>query len=183
MADFLYTNKKVFDPIFEEVLELEDIDVSDNTLIEKIQLSQIDTQDKPEKYIDETSEVGRQQLKAIFALKKRQAKVLSNFICALEKVNNCKPIYFTAKKSNKNYLEVHHFIPQEFRNDFSYSIEVLANYVTLCPRCHRQIHLALDRERKHLINSLYEERKDRLQLVGLGLDLNGIYEYYKIDSL
>jgi len=61
------------------------------------------------------------------------------------------------------YLEAHHFIPREFRNDFSYSIEVLANYITLCPRCHRQIHLAVDRERKHLINALYEDRKNRLE--------------------
>ena len=84
--------------------------------------------------------------------------------------------------NNKNYLEVHHFIPREFRNDFSYSVEVLTNYITLCPRCHRQIHLAVDRERKHLINALYGERKNRLKLVGLKLDLKEIYEYYKIDT-
>ena len=82
----------------------------------------------------------------------------------------------------KNYLELHHLIPREFRNDFSYSIEVLANYVTLCPRCHRQIHLAVDRERKHLINALYEERKGRLAIVGLGLDLSVIQDYYKIEA-
>lgn len=79
-------------------------------------------------------------------------------------------------------MELHHLIPKEFRNDFSYSIEVLANYVTLCPRCHRQIHLSVDRERKHLINALLEERKNRLNLVGLPVDLRQMYEYYKIDS-
>ena len=113
---------------------------------------------------------------------KKQAKKQGNYSCALEKINNCRPIYFTAKSNNENYLEVHHFIPREFRNDFSYSVEVLANYITLCPRCHRQIHLAVDRERKHLINALHEERKDRLELVGLKIDLSGIYEYYEIDS-
>ena len=138
--------------------------------------------DTAESYIDETTETGRMRIKAIYNLKKRQAKIQSSYTCALEKINNCKPIYFTAKINNKNYLEAHHFIPREFRNDFSYSIEVLANYITLCPRCHRQIHLAVDRERKHLINALYEDRKNRLELVGLKLDLGKMYDYYKIMS-
>ncbi|MCX6752645.1 MAG: hypothetical protein NTZ87_04090 [Candidatus Nomurabacteria bacterium] len=184
VRDYLYKNKNIFDPIFEETLELEDIDIEtvNDKLSEKIQLSQIDTRDVTEEYIDETSEIGKLQIKVIYNLRKKQAKVLSNYKCALEKVNNCSPIYFTAKVNNKNYLELHHFIPREFRNDFSYSIEVLANYITLCPRCHRQIHLALDRERKHLINSIYEERSHRLKLVGLELDREEIYKYYKIDN-
>ena len=184
ILDYLFQNKDIFDSIFEDILEFENVssDVLEDDMTETVQLSRIDTEDVPEEYIDETSEVGRQRIKAVFALKKKQARLLSNFTCALESINNCKPVYFTAKVNNKNYLELHHLIPQEFRNDFSYSIEVLANYVTLCPRCHRQIHLAVDRERKHLINSLYDNRKDRLETVGLKLDLNGIYQYYKIDS-
>ncbi len=79
-------------------------------------------------------------------------------------------------------VKLHHLIPREFRNDFPNSIEVLANYVTLCPRCHRQIHLAIDRERKYLINSLLSKRQERLKVVGLDVDLDKIYEYYKIDD-
>jgi len=177
--NYLNNNKNVFAPIFEEILELDDVATpSDIVPVETAKMLEID---KPEDYIDETSEIGKQQIKTIYNIIKRQAKIQSNYICALEKINNCRPIYFTAKVNNKNYLEVHHFIPREFRNDFSYSAEVLANYITLCPRCHRQIHIAVDRERKHLINALYEERKNRLQLVGLKLDIKGIYEYYKID--
>lgn len=185
VLDYLYKNKDIFDSIFEDILELEDVQsgVFDDDVTEIVQLSKIDTEDVPEDYIDETSETGRQKIKAVFALKKKQARLLSNFTCALENMNHCKPVYFTAKVSNRTYLELHHFIPQEFRNDFPHSIEVLANYVTLCPRCHRQIHLAVDRERKHLITSLYNERIERLKLVGLPLKIENIYEYYKIDSV
>ena len=185
VLDFLFSNKNIFDVIFGEILEREETQVEtfEDDIIETIKLNKIDIEDKPEEYIDETSEVGRQKIKAIFSLKKKQARLLSNYSCALENINNCKPIYFTAKVNNKTYLELHHFIPQEFRNDFPHSIEVLANYVTLCPRCHRQIHLAVDRERRGLITSLYNERISRLKLVGLLLEIEDIYEYYKIDSV
>lgn len=179
---YLYTNRSIFDPIFEDILELEDDKaISEDSFVESLQISRMDDADVAEEYIDETSEEGRQRIKAIYNLRKRQARILSGYTCALETMNNCRPVYFTAKTSGKNYLELHHFIPREFRNDFPHSIEVLANYVTLCPRCHRQIHLAVDRERKHLINSLFQDRTARLDLVGLKLDLSKIYEYYKID--
>ncbi len=183
VINYLRKNKDVFEAVFEDVLELEDAQapIFEDDITESIQAAQIDTQDVPEAYIDETSEVGRQRIKAVFALKKKQARILSNHTCALENINNCRSIYFTAKNGGKNYLELHHLIPQEFRNDFSCSIEVLANYTTLCPRCHKQIHLATDRERKHLITFLYNERINRLKLVGLPLELEDMYSYYKID--
>ena len=184
VSDYLHEHKDIFDPIFIDVLELDDIEmvVSEDVVVETIKLAEIDQKDKAEDYIDETSETGRLKIKAVYNIRKRQARILGKYTCGLEKINNCRPIYFTAKINGKNYLELHHLIPREFRNDFSYSIEVLANYVTLCPRCHRQIHLAVDRERKHLINALFEERKDRLAVVGLGLDLSVIQDYYKIEA-
>lgn len=185
VLSYLHENKDIFDPIFAEILELGELKVAVSgaiTIIEEAQILKLDTEDKAEDYIDETSETGKQKIKSVYIPKKKQALVQGNYKCGLETINNCRPVYFTAKATGKNYLELHHFIPREFRNDFSYSIEVLANYVTLCPRCHRQMHLAVDRERKHLINALYEERKARLDVVGLMLDLNGIYAYYGIDS-
>jgi hypothetical protein len=177
---YLTSNKNVFNPIFEEILEIEDAEIG---ILDNVQIGQIHTieADRPEKYIDETSDVGRQKIKTIYSIKKKQAKIQSKYKCALEIINNCRPIYFKAKTNEKNYLELHHLIPREFRNDFSYSIEVLANYIPLCPRCHRQIHFAVDGERKNLINALYAERKNRLQQVGLEKELEDIYEYYKID--
>lgn len=181
VINYLFKNSNIFNQIFLDLLEEEEPGTSLNrTFIDKIKLELIDNADAPEDYIDETSEDGRQKIKTIFAIRKKQAHLINSYKCSLEKMNDCR--YFTAKSSGNNYLELHHLIPQEFRNDFSYSIEVLANYVTLCPRCHKQIHLAVDRERKHLINSLYNERISRLNLVGLSLELKDIYKYYSIDD-
>jgi len=182
VLDYLSLNNNVFDPIALDVLEIEDVDAILPDEISEAEAEKTMGEDAPEDYIDETSEDGRQKIKTIFALRKKQAKIQSEYKCSLESINNCKPIYFTAKTNDKNYLELHHFLPREFRNDFSHSIEVLANYVTLCPRCHRQIHLAVDRERKTLIHSLFEERKARLETVGLNVDLKNVYKYYKIDE-
>ena len=79
------------------------------------------------------------------------------------------------------YIEVHHFIPQEFRNEFSNSIEVFANYATLCPHCHEMLHKAVDNERKPLINYLYNERYNRLETMGIGIEISALYEFYGID--
>lgn len=180
VLNYLYVNKNVFDPIFEDVLELDEEETQATDAL--IESPRVIERDAAEDYIDETIEIGKQKIKEIYSVRRKQAKLQSNYTCALENINNCKPIYFTAKAGGKNYLETHHLIPREFRNDFSYSIEVLANYITLCPRCHRQIHFAVDRERKHLINALYNERKHRLSLVRLDLDTEKMYEYYKINS-
>lgn len=176
---YLEENKEIFDPIFFEVLELEETEIIDSEDIDNGEIPIVE--DRPEEYIDDTSEEGKSIVKEVYYRKKRQARKLSGYKCALEKINNCNPIYFTAKLNNQNYLELHHLIPKEFRNNFAYSIEVLANYVTLCPRCHRQIHLAVDKERRHLINALYADREVRLSRVGLQLELSELYEYYKID--
>ena len=90
--------------------------------------------------------------------------------------------YFTAKESNKNYLEIHHLIPREFANDFDYPIEIIENYIALCPNCHRKIHLAVDAERKHMINILFNQRKTSLEKHGLIVDKKQLYKYYKIDE-
>lgn len=178
---YLNSNKNIFEPIFTEILEIEEVELelAEDIISEEIE---VEAEDNPEEYIDETSEEGKQRIKALYVLRKKQARAQNGYRCALEVMNNCRPIYFTAKTNNRNYVELHHLIPREFRNDFSYSIEVLANYITLCPRCHRQIHLARDRERKHLINALLSERENRLETVGLKVELDKIYEYYKIDN-
>ena len=90
--------------------------------------------------------------------------------------------YFTAKENNHNYLEIHHLIPREFANDFDSPIEILDNYVALCPNCHRKIHLAVDKERLHMINTLYMDRKEKLLGHGLNIELKELYRYYKIDD-
>ena len=85
-------------------------------------------------------------------------------------------------KKHQNYLEIHHLIPREFSNDFDTSIEILENYIVLCPKCHRKIHLAEDNERKHMINILFNNRVNLLNAKGINIELEQLYKYYNIES-
>lgn len=129
---------------------------------------------------DATDVNGVQALDMVSSELKKLAKLYTNYTCSLEECEMCK--YFTSKESGKNYLEIHHFIPKEFANDFDSPIEILDNYVALCPNCHRKIHLAADNERKHMINTLYNQRKEKLDQHGLHIDLSQLYDYYRIDT-
>jgi len=128
--------------------------------------------------IDGTDEQGNIQLEQIAASLKKLAKEKTEYRCECHNLENCK--YFTAKENSKRYLEIHHFIPREFANDFDTSIEIIENYVPLCPNCHRKIHLAVDSERKHLINSLLNSRKQQLEYKSIEIDETKIYKYYRI---
>ena len=111
---------------------------------------------------------------------KRIAKEKSGYKCQLEEINNC--IYFTSKDSGKNYLEIHHLIPREFSNEFENSIEIIENYVALCPSCHRLLHLGDDRERKPALNLLYSRKSKDLESKNLKIDLGKIYEIYNLSE-
>lgn len=131
--------------------------------------------------IDPTDEVGYRQREIFSASLKKIAKINAKNKCECESAEGCK--YFTAKETGQTYLEIHHLIPREFTNDYNESIETLENYVALCPNCHRKIHHAVDNERKHLIRILYSERQKRLQNAGFEIELDKMFEYYRIDAL
>lgn len=130
--------------------------------------------------IDATDEEGQQQLLQVTGSLKKIAKLNSDYKCVLHDCEMC--TYFTSKETHKNYLEIHHFIPREFANDFDDSIEILENYVVLCPKCHRKIHLAEDNERKHMINLLFNIRNASLRARGLNVNLDQMYRYYNIEG-
>lgn len=166
----------VFYAIFADVLDIrEELTEETRVVVDGMELEETG----PQSYIDDTTIIGRRVAKQLFALKKKRAREIANYKCSLEKLNNCR--YFTSKASKKAYIEVNHLIPQEFRNEFSNSIEVFANYTTICPHCHAMLHKAVDNERKPLINYLYNERADKLEAMGIGVELKDLYEFYNID--
>jgi 5-methylcytosine-specific restriction protein A len=56
------------------------------------------------------------------------------------------------------YFEVHHFIPYnvEVQQKFKKTLDSYFNLVSLCPNCHRKIHLANKREQKSAIDVVYQ---------------------------
>lgn len=133
--------------------------------------------------IDPTDVQGQAQQDQVSATYKQMAKERSNYRCILEDSENCADHYFTSKKDNQNYMEVHHFIPREFASEFEHTIEILDNYVTLCPCCHRKIHHAVDRERKSMIMTIYSKRKEKLEQHGLYIaSPKQVLKFYKFDA-
>lgn len=130
--------------------------------------------------IDATSQEGVEKLEVVRSVLKTLAKEKSQYKCALHDINQCN--YFTSKEEHKNYLEIHHLIPREFSYNFEDTIEFVENYVPLCPRCHRMIHKAEDRERKNLINYLFNQRKVELENNKIKITIKDLYDFYKIDK-
>jgi hypothetical protein len=166
-------NRSVFQIVF---CELFDIPIPIKDVAKDL------TPEEIEKYgmIDPTDTEGYAQREIVISSLKKLAKQRANHKCECEDVEGCR--YFTSKESGQTYLEIHHFIPREFANDFDTSIEILGNYVALCPNCHRKIHSAVDGERKHLITLLFKKRETELPKRTLTptLDLSGMFEYYKV---
>lgn len=132
--------------------------------------------------VDPTDEQGQARQNQVSGVLKQMAKERSNYHCVLENIEDCSSHYFTSKKENQNYVEVHHFIPREFASEFDHTIEIIENYVTLCPCCHRKIHHATDRERRHMIIEIYKQRKELLESRGIQIqDPKKLLEFYKFD--
>lgn len=74
---------------------------------------------------------------------------------------------FVAERTHKPYMESHHTIPIHLQSRFSYSLDVYANLICLCPVCHRKIHYGLRDERREMLYEIYEKRRERLVHSGL----------------
>lgn len=123
-----------------------------------------------------------EEIKIVSSVLKKKALERANYKCELEDFCGCSTHYFTNKKNGKNYVELHHLIPREFSNDFEKSIEQIENYVSLCPRCHRFIHFAVDRERLMALNYLYNRRIGSLRLKGIDIEEQKLKSYYRIEE-
>lgn len=141
------------------------------------------TEEEINKVVDPTDLAGQAHQNQVSDILKQMAKEKSNYRCALESIEGCSRHYFTSKRENQNYVEVHHFIPREFASEFEHTIEILDNYVTLCPCCHRKIHHAVDRERQHMILAIYNQRKDILEQDGIHVENESkLLGFYKFDQ-
>ncbi|MFP9128555.1 HNH endonuclease [Niallia sp. BSM11] len=105
----------------------------------------------------------------------RNAIISANFLC---EVNNSHED-FISKVTGKNYVEAHHLIPIEFQGNFEVSIDVEANVVSLCSKCHKKLHHAIFNEKQRILGNLFEQRKERLKLCGISLSEELLLSYYR----
>ena len=105
----------------------------------------------------------------------REALEESNYTCVLDNRHNT----FKTKSLDRNYVEAHHLIPLKYHNDFNYSLDIHANIISLCPNCHRMIHLGKMNEVSSMLEILYKNRKEALLEVGLELSLEELKSFYE----
>lgn len=100
----------------------------------------------------------------------------ANYRCEIEPAHTT----FLRKHSGKPYTEPHHLIPMAFSDEFSVSLDVEENIVSLCSNCHNHIHYGQGAEK--LLTKLYYERRDALKSVGLEISLDQLLGYYQLQA-
>jgi len=85
----------------------------------------------------------------------------------------------TPKVTNRNYVEAHHLIPIRFQEQFTYSLDVPPNIVSLCPNCHSLFHHAIDSESGRIITQFTDTMKDELEVFGIPVSVSQLLNMYK----
>lgn len=102
----------------------------------------------------------------------------SNHTCEIEGSH----VTFKSSFSGKQFMEVHHLIPISYQKTiwkkYRINIDCIENIVSLCPNCHRKIHLANNDERISLIEKLYELKITDLKKIGIEIPLDILIKYY-----
>lgn len=85
----------------------------------------------------------------------KQAIESSNYQCEFDSSH----ISFTSPVTSRQYMEAHHLIPMSHHQYFApYSLDVACNVVSLCPTCHKKIHLGLAQDKRNMLYILYSKR-------------------------
>jgi 5-methylcytosine-specific restriction protein A len=110
----------------------------------------------------------RDRIKGNYVLKKQ------NYKCQIDQNHDT----FTTKNGNK-YMEKHHLIPMEYYAKFEYNIDDISNIVSLCPTCHRKIHLGIRSEKESMIRGLFAQQKDAIHArLHTDIDADGVVGLY-----
>ena len=66
--------------------------------------------------------------------------------------------------------------------EYGKNIDTEANIVSLCPTCHRRIHLGSKDEKTGIIERLYEIKRVELRKIGIVLTLDKLKSVYGIHT-
>lgn len=85
---------------------------------------------------------------------------------------------FIKKSNGHRYTEAHHLIPMNYQDDFEQDLDKEANIVSLCSNCHNWIHYG--EGAKMLLEKLYDDRKERLENIGIVISKEDFLKMYDI---
>lgn len=109
------------------------------------------------------------------------AAALANaeFRCELD-VNHAT---FISSAKNLPYVEAHHLVPMSEQAHYSFSLDVTANIVSLCPLCHKLLHHAKPSEKRNHLLHLLSLRQVKLQEKEIFISSEKLMEFYNKDLL
>jgi hypothetical protein len=90
---------------------------------------------------------------------------------------------FSTKKMS-NYVECHHLIPMSFQKRKFFlnkrlNLDREENITSLCPTCHRAVHLGIREEQKEILKKLYDKKGEKLKELKLVNSLSELISYYR----
>jgi 5-methylcytosine-specific restriction enzyme A len=103
------------------------------------------------------------------------AIVVANYLCEVDEDHK----HFVSKFNNHNYVEAHHLIPMKYQDQFTCSLDIHANIVSICLACHKQIHHGFFNEKKDILEKLFISRKNRLKQSGIDIRNEEFLNYYR----
>lgn len=172
------TNNRLVEQFYDYIVEASKGNLEEDQIIATSQkiISETNLEDNPEQKTEPV--VGKDGLKRYLRspIKSQIALQKANFMCEYDKTHYS----FRARNSDFMYVEAHHLIPISKGDQFGYSLDVAANIVSLCPNCHRCVHLGNDLEKENILRKLYEDRKDRLEMAKIYVTFEQIKKIYSL---
>lgn len=80
------------------------------------------------------------------------------------------------------YMEKHHLISMKYYEQFENDLDDIRNIVSLCPNCHRKIHLGNKAEIGRMLEILYKQQIDGLNQASLGIGLADLKAKYGVPA-
>jgi 5-methylcytosine-specific restriction protein A len=155
----------------------------------------IDHSDEEEKDYEITSSVEEDITKADFPTTKKKERVQqgARLVCVRNKAKGD----FVLKQQNYKcqvdqshksfttpaglpYMEKHHLIPMKYYDEYENDLDDINNILSLCPNCHRHIHLGDKNEVAKTLEVLYSKQITLLESAGLPISFDGLKGKYGI---
>lgn len=135
-------------------------------------LKPITTSDKPheipKQIVGERVQFSRNKATSV------QALANAGYACEFDATHES----FISRFTGKMYVEAHHLVPLSNQNQFEYSLDVLANIVSLCPNCHKTVHFGNEKEVIRITNHLLLKRESRLNSSNIDVDSARLKSFY-----
>jgi 5-methylcytosine-specific restriction protein A len=85
---------------------------------------------------------------------------------------------FISERTGKPYVEAHHLMPVSRQGEVAGNLDTPSNIVSVCPNCHRKLHLGRKADRLVLVGGLFAKRMAALKRDGLEFDAEQLLKAY-----